>query len=188
MSTGARPIDDTEARPAGGAAGEGQHPLVQAFRRHARELVQHLRGRRGAADEAEDLVQESFVRLLEAEQAGQPVQQPRAWLYRTSGNLAADAWDHRQVVARVVDAEADPDAVLDLRADPARRAAACEQLDQVWAALTALPAEVCDAFLLNRFEGLSQREIAQRLDCSEKTVERHVLRALQACRAAQGEG
>ena len=50
-----------------------------------------------------------------------------------------------------------------------------------WAALAALPEACRHAFLLNRFDGLSQREIALRMGISEKTVERHVLRALGAC-------
>lgn len=157
--------------------------LADLFQRYAAELRAYLRARRGIAD-AEDLVQESFVRLLQAS-AASPPEDPRAWLYRTGANLAADAYDHRMVRERVhvewleMDAEA-----ADACADPARQVEASQGLRQVWAALLALPEPCRQAFLLNRLDGLSQRAIAVHLGLSEETVERHILRALEACRRA----
>lgn len=156
--------------------------IARAFARHSHELVAFLRGRRGAHD-AEDLVQESFARLIEAHRS-QPVEQPRAWLYKTGCHLAYDAHDHQRVVDAVVVDGAPTETVPDTLADPQRRVAAREQLDRAWQALEALPDAVRHAFLLNRFEALSQREIAARLGVSEKTIERHVLRALKACHDA----
>ena len=161
------------------AAGDGTVSLAEVFVRHASELRHFLRGRRGAQD-AEDLVQESFVRLIETGRT-QEVSNPRAWLYRTSTNLAADAGDHRRVRAAVHVDGADVEAVADQRADPARIIEARQHAQHLWAALAALPEACRHAFLLNRFDGLSQREIALRMGISEKTVERHVLRALGAC-------
>lgn len=51
--------------------------FAELFYRHAAELCGYLRFRRGAPDN------------------------PRAWLYRTAANLAADAYDHRQVRSRL---------------------------------------------------------------------------------------
>ena len=167
-------------QPSGAPAiGNGTASLAEVFVRHANELRHFLRGRRGAED-AEDLVQESFVRLIETGQT-QHVSNPRAWLYRTSANLAADAFDHRHVRAAVHVDGADVEAVADRRADPARIVEARQHADHLWAALEALPEACRHAFLLNRFDGLSQREIARHMGVSEKTVERHVLRALAAC-------
>ena len=151
----------------------------EVFVRHARELRHFLRTRRGAAD-ADDLVQESFVRLLETGRT-QDIANPRAWLYRTSSNLASDGADHRRVRAHVHEDDADVDAVADHRADPARIADARQQVAHLWAALLTLPEACRHAFMLNRFDGLSQREIAAHMGISEKTVERHVLRALAVC-------
>lgn len=155
--------------------------LTDLFRRHAAELAGFLRARKGAPD-AEDLVQDSFIRLLQASVTEAP-DNSRAWLYRTGANLAADAYDHRQVRERIhVDWPEFAEETPDLPADPARRVEASQQLRHVWIALQRLPEPCRQAFLLNRLEGLSQRAIARQLGISEKTVERHILRALEACR------
>ena len=153
------------------------------FLRYAADLRAFLRVRRGAAD-AEDLVQESFVRLLQTSAVDAP-DNPRAWLYRTSANLAADAYDHRMVRERLnVDwPDMDSEAVHAC-ADPAHRADASQRLRQVWIVLQSLPDPCRQAFLLNRLDGLSHRAIAKQIGISEKTVERHILRALEACRRA----
>ncbi len=157
--------------------------FAELFHRHAAELAGFLRVRKGAAD-AEDLVQDSFVRLLQASATEAP-DNPRAWLYRTGANLAADAYDHRQVRERVhVDWPEYADEVPDHPADPARHVEASQQLRHVWAALQRLPEPCRQAFLLNRLDGMSQRAIAAHLGIGEKTVERHILRALEACRRA----
>ncbi len=153
----------------------------EVFVRHARELRQFLRGRRGAHD-AEDLVQESFVRLIETGRI-QTVHNPRAWLYRTSANLASDAADHRRVRHAVHVEGTDVEAVPDRCADPARIADARQQATKVWSALQTLPQPCRQAFLFNRFDGLSQREIAVQMGISKKTVERYLLRALATCLA-----
>lgn len=157
--------------------------LAELFLRHAAELKGFLRARRGATD-AEDLVQESFVRLLQTSATRLP-DDPRAWLYRTGANLAADAYDHRQVRERVhADCPDIEEAAADPGADPARRIETGQRLEQVWIALQHLPEPCRRAFLLNRLDGMSQRAIAAHLGLSEKTVERHILRALEACQRA----
>jgi RNA polymerase sigma-70 factor (ECF subfamily) len=54
-------------------------------------------------------------------------------------------------------------------------------LNSVAAALQELPAQCREAFLLNRLEGLTHSEIAERLGVSTKTVQRHIERALRRC-------
>jgi len=156
--------------------------VSDAFRRHAAELRHFLRSRRGAPD-ADDLVQEGFVRLLQTGTATVP-DNARAWLYRTCANLAADSYDHRLVRDKLHVEDADVEGAEDACADPARVADARQQLHEVWAALLQLPVACRRAFLLNRLDGMSQRDIALHLGIAEKTVERHVLRALDACRHA----
>lgn len=157
--------------------------LAELFRHHATELTGFLRARKGAHD-AEDLVQDGFVRLIQASAVEAPVN-PRAWLYRTVSNLAADAYDHRQVRERLhVDLPCVADEFPEQPVDPARHIEARQQLRHVWTALQRLPEPCRHAFLMNRLDGMSQRAIASQLGIAEKTVERHILRAMQACRQA----
>jgi RNA polymerase sigma-70 factor (ECF subfamily) len=151
------------------------------FARHAAELRAYLRNRRGATD-ADDIVQEGFLRLIQTSAVETP-DNPRAWLYRTCANLAADAHDHKLVHERVIKERENLD-LPDEQANPARLVDGNQILERVWKALLALPEPCRHAFLLNRLDGMSQRAIAAHLGISEKTVERHVLRALTACRAA----
>lgn len=156
------------------------------FRRHAGGLRRFLSGRQGAG-EADDLVQDGFLRLLQNDGAS-ALANPAAWLYRTCANLAADRHDYRSVRDAVhVDWE-NLDELPDEGADPAARFAQRQQLQRIWVALLGLPAPCRQAFLLNRLEGVSQRVIARQLGIGEKTVERHILRALAACRQAVDDG
>lgn len=152
------------------------------FAHHAAELRAFLRNRRGVKD-AEDLVQESFLRLIQTAAVDSP-QNPRAWLYRTSANLASDAYDYQQVRRRAHAEGVESGTLSDEPADPARLVSSRQELQRVWSALMKLPEPCRHAFLLNRLDGMSQRRVAAHLGISEKTVERYVLRALTACRAA----
>lgn len=146
---------------------------AELFRLHTRELRRFLRRRCGARED-EDLLQDSFVKLLQS----QPPAQPRAWLYRACANLAADAYKRQQIRERHAPKLEKEESSA--RLDPARGAEARQRLRRVINTLQRQPAVVRQAFLLNRIDGLSQREIAARLGISEKTVERHVLRGLTA--------
>ncbi|MGC2165911.1 MAG: RNA polymerase sigma factor, partial [Gallionella sp.] len=149
--------------------------------RYAGELGRYLRARRGAED-AEDIVQEGFVRLLQ-NSATQAPENSRAWLYRTCTNLTYDANDYRSVRENVHVECDNLDELEDNCADAARHIEGKQQLRQVWLALHSLPEACRHTFLLNRLDGLSQREIATHLGLSEKTVERYIQRALEVCRA-----
>ena len=162
-----------------------QSGLGGLFRRHAGELQRFLRHRRGAGD-AEDIVQEGFIRLLQSSATALP-DNAAAWLHRTCANLAADSHDYRSVREKIHVDCADIDTLADTGADPARRIEARQQLLRIWFALYKLPAPCRHAFLLNRLDGMSQKAIAEHLGVSEKTVERHVLRALETCKKALDE-
>jgi RNA polymerase sigma-70 factor (ECF subfamily) len=70
------------------------------------------------------------------------------------------------------------------------------QLDQVAArqalatlkqTIIALPPKCRLVFMLSRFDGMQNQAIAQKLDISIKMVEKHIARAMVACRAAVGD-
>ena len=61
---------------------------------------------------------------------------------------------------------------------PDRRVSARQELDRLRAIVATLPAQCRQVFELRKFEGLSHREIAERMGLSEKTIENHLTRAL----------
>lgn len=166
------------SHPISSANGRLVHDL---YLRHGEELRRFLGRWRGRA-EAQDLLQETFLRFLQHDRSG--LANPRAFLYRIAANLAAD--DYRKACFRT-SPRAEDEGWLSADSAPAQiddavaAADAGIELRRVWAALSELPAPCRQAFLMSRFEGFTHREIAGRLAISEKTVERHISRALACC-------
>ncbi len=156
--------------------------LTDMFQRYAMDLRAFAR-RRLHEDEADDLVQEAYLRL--AQQARpQDLAYPRAFLWQTAANLAVDRQRRNAVRSRGRDHAVDLDALPSPAASPEAGADAARQLERVRAVLAALPPIHRDALVLGRVAGLSLDQIARRLGVSKKTAERSVSKALKALRDA----
>ena len=140
-----------------------------------------LKNREAAAD----LVQEAYARYLTAGRKGGLVRDPRTFLYRSARNLLAD--QYRRDAVRAHDrldglAEADWPTAAD--SDQPEQACAYNQYATgMVATIDALPPRCREAFILNRFEGLSHQEVADRMGISRNMVAQHVIRAVLACKA-----
>src|SRR5690606_19495356 len=107
--------------------------------------------------------------------------------YRTALHIAYNASAREGVETRVHRELSLSQPEVSEALDPARIYASREQLARVTAAIEALPPRCREVFLLYRFEGLDQATIASRLAISRNMVEKHVIRAMRACRAALHE-
>ncbi len=157
------------------------------FERYYRELLNFCTRFSGNADAALDTVQETYARALGASGQGQAVEAPRALLYRIARNLMID--QHRRDLVR---GEDDPGTEPDAERQPAPAAQQPESLamsgqavDALIATIEALPPRCREAFVMHRFEGYSQSEIATRMQISQKMVEQHIKLGLRACRLAR---
>jgi len=145
-----------------------------------RELVCFFNARMGNRQAAEDVVHDTYLRVLERSCAT-PIEQPRAFLYRTALNLVIDG--HRRNTLRQVE----PLEVLDsderyFSPSPQSCIDTNQRLDMVQRALAELP-ELCrDSFLLRKIEGMSHPEIAECLGISRSLVEKHIVNAMKHCR------
>ena len=154
------------------------------------ELVGFLQRRGQSVEDAEDIVQEAFVRF---HRAGHDLGAPdgRPLLFAIAKNLLKDHWKQsNRMRARTVRQDADEASAAWERApseDPAadRRSIARQDLAGVAEAIRALPPRCRDAFLLHRFEDLSYRQIADRLGVSVSMVEKHLAEALRRLKAAR---
>lgn len=137
-------------------------------RAHGNWLIAFLR-RRFGPDEAEDLAQEAYVRLV-----GKDVQirNPQAFLARVALNAARDQARRRAARPTLISEDAVP-----LPASTADQDQAL-LLKQV---VLSLPPRLRETFVLSRFAGLSYEEIAARLGISVKTVEKRITQALALC-------
>lgn len=109
-------------------------------------------------------------------------------LFATAANLATDVHRReRRWAKRFVPADDAVGSVASDRPGPDATAHAQARVERLAAALDGLPRRCRDAFLMNRLDGLSHREIAARLGVSSKTVQRHIERALCHCVAVVGD-
>ncbi|WP_349630287.1 sigma-70 family RNA polymerase sigma factor [Acidovorax sp. CCYZU-2555] len=159
--------------------------------RYYRELLRFLQGAARDRETAADIAQESYARLLAVQQSGETVAEPRALLYRTARNLLID--QHRRGEVRGAHLSLESDAVedpIDLVAgpqalEPEAAAMSAQSVDALLAAIGALPLRCREAFMLHKFDGLSQAEVARQMGISVTMVERHIKLGMQACRACQ---
>jgi RNA polymerase sigma-70 factor (ECF subfamily) len=138
-------------------------------------VVRYLARYTGDPDLAEDLAQETFVRLVERPPADRS--EPRRWLFTVATNLARDA--HRVARRRgaLTVAAGDRLPVADPPADPAALVERDETRARVRAALAAL-SDRDRTILLMREEGFSHREIAETVGTTTKSVGTLIARAL----------
>jgi RNA polymerase sigma-70 factor, ECF subfamily len=137
--------------------------------------------RMGAAGEAEDVVQETFLRALERP----PATHARAWLYRIALNVVRlrRRGDRRHAAAapRVARSERDP------RASPAESIERRDLADRAWRLVETLPDGPRAALLLRLQRHMDYDEIAVALDCSVATARQHFHLGLKAVRDVLAE-
>lgn len=128
--------------------------------------------KRYGADEAEDISQDTWVRIASTALPLLP-RHPRAFLLRIANNLAINR-HHRRTLGAHIEV-----------ADSPRDQCEAEQLERILTAqiILGLPEPLRDVFLLSRVDGLSNVEIGEKLGISPKTVEWRMTRALAHCAA-----
>lgn len=127
---------------------------------------------------AEDLRHDIYVRVLEAAEAQLP-RSPKAFLFTSARNLLIDRARRDQVVAIESVVDLDELNVLIDETSPDRHVSARQQLQRVALVMRGMSAKARDVLLMRRIDGLSQREVAQRLGITEAAVEKHVYRGLR---------
>ena len=161
--------------------------LKAAFLDNRTALFRYLCARKVPADEAEDILQDLFVKL-EGLKPG-PIAEPRAYLHRMAENLLYDrrrtaGWRSSREEAWVA-AQLGGTREADARPSAERTLIAREELAHVSAALSGLPDKTLTIFRLYRLDGLRQREIAEHLGVSVSSVEKHLRRAYEVVIQAQ---
>jgi RNA polymerase sigma factor (sigma-70 family) len=153
--------------------------VTRVFVRFQRSLLRYLRDLLVRREDAEDVAQETYVRLVREGSAERSEVHIRAFMFRAATNLAYDRFRQRRAHGRQDDAQL---AELPDEAPQAERIVAMEQaLRVVERTLLALPPRCRQVFLLRTSHERSYEEIAQLLGISKRTVEREMQTALDAC-------
>lgn len=150
------------------------------FRRHNKELLAFAE-RQPIGHAAEDIVQEAFIRLMQHPDPTS-IENPRAYLFKTTANLSANQYQYDQVRNRRHSEEPiDPETLTSPLPGPDALIDGNLRVEKFMAVLEQLP-EVCQhAFILHRLEDLSYAEVGKSLGISAKTAQRYVLKVWQHC-------
>jgi RNA polymerase sigma factor (sigma-70 family) len=166
------------ASPADGAC----EPLSvqETIRRHHSALLCFLRLRLRIAHDADDIAQESYIRMLQYE-GSRAIRSPSSMLFRIAINVANDLG--RSELARRASEQCsidDVELVSDLPSAE-REIGACQELELLEAAIAQLSPKCREVFLLSRAQLMTYPEIARHCGISLKMVEKHISRALAVC-------
>jgi RNA polymerase sigma-70 factor (ECF subfamily) len=161
--------------------------VTGVFLRFQRSLLRYLRDLLTRREDAEDVAQETFLKLVHAASLERSEVRVRAFMFKVATNLAYDRFRQRRARGHQDDAEL---ATLPDETPAAERIVALEQGRAiVERTLLGLPARCRQVFLLRVSHEWSYDAIAQRLGVSKRTVEREMQQALEACqRSLQGDG
>ena len=151
---------------------------MDAFTLYVRRLKKLLQSRGRSREDAEDLIQDAFVRMQAYCERGGKVRQPEAFLVRTVTRLAINAQRdaHRELFSGekvedltfIVDPQPLPDEVL----------AADECLNKMRDALDATSRRTREVFFMHRLDGLSYAQIAEAMHLSISAIEKHIASAM----------
>lgn len=133
----------------------------------------------GNPEDAQDLTQETFLRLCRQAGRYRPAGRFRSWLFRIAGNLARGMLRRRRILSWVRLEPVEHD--LAAPEEGAQRRLEREETRQaVRAALLRLPARQRQAILLRRYEEMSQRDTAAAMGTTVAAVESLMRRGLAA--------
>ena len=148
-------------------------PLME---RHRRPLAAMLH--RALGSDAEDVFQETWIRVVRSAHRYDPEQRFGAWLFAIAWNLVKDRWSRRAVMSEDVDlaSMASPDRT------PEEHAVESDRAERVRDVVARLPERLAQAILLRYFEDLSEKEVAERLGIPVGTVKSRIHHGLRLMR------
>ena len=154
--------------------------LEAIYRRFHHELMGFVERRVGDREQAEDIVQEIFVRIQRSLSQLETVGNVRAWLYRITRNAVIDHYRTRRHAQQdSVDPAHEPPAEEADFTEPEVRAPLVASLREM---LGELPDKYREALELHELEGLTQEAVAHRLSLSVPGAKSRIQRARKQLR------
>ncbi len=156
------------------------------YRKHSARVERLSRLLLEDVQEARDVRQEVFLKLLRTPERPRPAEWGR-WLTRVTINACRDRrragwwqwWRRRHQPIDEVEVE-------DREATPERAALSGEDRERIWRAFRQLPPRQREVFALRHLEEWSTQEVAEALGLSPGTVKRHLFRAVRHLRKGLG--
>lgn len=154
--------------------------FVEEVEPHERSLRAYLQAAAPATVNVEDLLHDSYLRLLRARETGE-VRCVKALLFVIARNAVRDAVRHKLANREIPSMEIDAFPGADEAADVVDLVARRQEQTLLAEAMRSLPERCREVLVLRKIHGLAQKEIARKLGISENTVESLVSRGLRRC-------
>lgn len=160
--------------------------VEQAFQQYHPGLLRFLRQRLRNDEDAADVAQETYVRLVQSYRRTLGGETAYTLIFRIASNIANDYLRRRKTHHATEHCALELVAPVAEEPSQERQILARQQLDLLYAAIERLPPKCQQVFLLNRVDRMTYPQIAHRCGISVKMVEKHITRALAALRAEVG--
>jgi RNA polymerase sigma-70 factor (ECF subfamily) len=148
---------------------------------HEPALRAYLRRSFPSLADIDDLIQETYARLVRARRAGK-VDEARPYLFATARNTACDVFRRSRIISITGLAEIECVPVVEERPATGEALARAQEVELLRDAIAALPPRCRQVFTLCKLYGRSHREVAQQLGISEHTVNAQIALGLLRCR------
>lgn len=160
--------------------------LVARYRRRVYAVLVRATGR---PQDADDLFQETWIRVARGAAGFDPMRKFSSWVARIATNVAID-WMRAAATRGAVRVSVGADAAEDARSDTPNAAEAMVidvERRRLAAALASLPERMREAVLLRYFDGLSEHAMSAQLGIPQGTVKSRLSNAVTSLRRALDE-
>lgn len=144
---------------------------------HEPALRNWLGRRRIAGLEIDDIVQETYARLIMLEQVS-GISNVRNYLFQTAYSVLMTHVRRSKIVSFQTVSDLDQLGARAQDCSPEEQVIDRDELQKLAEAIAGLPGKIREVFILRRVNGLSQKDVAQKLRLSESTVEKHMSRSI----------
>ena len=153
--------------------------VERVYREHEQALVHFLVSILKDREEAKEVSQEVFLRILQGPDP-EDIRNPKAFIYRTASNLALNRIRYKKI-RRVEQGEPQQSEPVSRTLDQERKVAVRQEMEQLLAVMETMPPRCREVFVLCRFYELDYRQAAKRLGISKSMVKKHMKRAVLHC-------
>ncbi len=161
--------------------------LEQHILPHEAALRAWLAGRVVPRLDVDDIVQEVYA-IMASLDFVENIKYPKAYAFKVAMSIASTHVRRSRIVPIMTLRDVDTLGAADAMPSPEQEVSDRDELRRVGEAIELLPAMCRKVFVLRRIEGLSQRQIAVRLGIAEKTVEKHISKAVRIMMDIFGRG
>ena len=166
--------------PPGLAPGEQDRWFKEWVQPHEAPLRSYLKGTFPAVRDVDDLIQESYLRMFQT-RASRPIESAKAFLYFVARRLALDTLRRNKTASHEAVVDFNPNGVIEEGPSVPDAISQRQEVRLLAEAIHSLPARCREVMILRKIEGLSQKQIAERCNIAEATVEAQVRRGMAKC-------